>query len=112
MFRQFLGSYYDELEKIGEGPTTVVVSTKQTRAKEKPSGKLERMVKGFAAGSLPTAAGVRYLIPVKTLEKPGWGLLHPATHSKLQTAAGLGAGILGAAIASKRKKSPQVMIQL
>ena len=115
---RILASFYDELEKIAEGPTKVVITSPGGSSASKRKGKEEtlgdravRRLKGFAAGALPTAAGIKYLAPVKDLEKGVRGL-HPGTHSKLQVAAGLGAGILGSAYASKDKKPSRVIVQL
>jgi hypothetical protein len=111
MFDQILSSFYDELEKIAEGQTTVVIKPSGKKEKEEPAT-AAHIAKGFAAGALPTAAGVRYLAPVRDLAKGVTFGLHPSTHSKLQMIAGLGAGVLGAAHARKHKKPSTVMVQL
>lgn len=120
MLDQFLASFYDELEKIAEGQTTVVIKPSGAKKKEErgTGEKAVHVAKGFAAGSLPTAAAVRYLIPARDIAKrEGEAVartfgIHPNLHSKLQLAAGLGAGALGAAYAAKHKKPSQVMVQL
>jgi hypothetical protein len=121
MLAQPLHSFFDELEKIAEGQTTVVIKTPGPLARKKEEkGIGEKGVhyaKGFAAGALPTAAAVRYLIPTKDIAREGekavrtFGV-HPNLHSKLQLAAGLTAGTLGLGYAAKHRKPSQVMVQL
>ena len=112
---RILASFYAELEKIAEGPTKVVITTPKHTAKsdkkESLHERVARRAKGFVAGALPTSAGIRYLAPVEDIAKGVKGL-KPGLHSKLQTVAGLGAGVLGAAYAGKDKKPSRVIVQL
>lgn len=122
MWESVLSSFYDELEKIGAAPELVISTPKRKKERESAHDRVLRRLKGFAAGALPTAAGVRYLVPRAESVRPelvkvirGTKIvrgLHPATHTKLQAVAGLGAGVLGAALAGKDSKSPKVIVQL
>lgn len=122
MWESVLSSFYDELEKIGAAPELVISAPKKRKEHEPARERVLRRLKGFAAGALPTAAGVRYLVPRAESVRPelveairGAKIvrgLHPATHTKLQTVAGLGAGVLGAALAGKDSKSSRVIVQL
>ena len=124
---RILVSFYNELEKIAEGPTKVVITSpahpSKSHKKEALHERAARRAKGFIAGALPTSAGIRYLVPrqeeIKESLRVGKHVgqkmipgLHPSTHSKLQAIAGLGAGILGAAYAGKDKKPSRVIVQL
>lgn len=112
MISHLLSAFYDELEKIAEGQTTVVIKPSAHKKDQEPNDQTARVAKGFAAGALPTAAAMRYLVPAKDVGKGITFGLHPSTHSKAQMLAGLGAGVLGAAYAKKHKKPSQVMVQL
>lgn len=114
MWDQVLSSFYDELEKIGAAPEVVISAPKKRKEdRESLKERLLRRVKGFAAGALPTAAGIRYLVPMRDT-RPEMRIrgLKPRTHSKLQALGGLSAGVLGAALAGKDSKPSRVIVQL
>ncbi len=115
MWETVMSSFYDELEKLGAPPELIISAApppKKRERKERIRERLLRRAKGFAAGSLPTAAGIRYLIPAKDVGKGVMRGLKPSTHSLLQAAGGVGAGVLGAALAHKDSKPSRVIVQL